>query len=453
MDIPSTPPYTNRPSSIPGEPLGHSSTMTMNIDVASPPPPTSTPGWEPPTPAGPLPRPSRQRARFGAGVLVGMAVTVAALGGFVVGQDSSTPVASPTKSTAVPALPVSVSTGSIGDLVEAARPSVVSVRQEVTQTGPLGTSQGQAAGTGFVLSADGYIVTNNHVIADGDSPVVTFADGTSEPATIVAGDPSRDLAVLRVDRADLVPLAVGDSDELRLGDQLIAVDDQSNYPAEALELPNELSGFEPNVEAIAALEPDLVLIGGDFTGLGAQLDELGVAWWDGPAALTLDDSYRQIAELGDATGNSEAADALVKEMQAGVEEIVLAAPEPAEPLSIYHELDPTLYSADSTTFIGELYSLLGLQNIADRAEGDSGGFPQLNPEFIVSADPDVIFLADTKCCAETAETVAARPGWDAIAAVRNGNVFEMDDDVASRWGPRVVEYLRIVSGAVQQAAG
>ena len=223
MDNPSTPPYTNRPSSIPGEPLGHSSTMTMNIDVASPPPPTSTPGWEPPTPAGPSPRPSRHRARFGAGVLVGMAVTGAALGGFVVGQDSSTPVASPTKSTTVPALPVSVSTGSIGDLVEAARPSVVSVRQEVTQTGPLGTSQGQAAGTGFVLSADGYIVTNNHVIADGDSPIVTFADGTSEPATIVAGDPSRDLAVLRVDRADLVPLAVGDSDELRLGDQLIAV--------------------------------------------------------------------------------------------------------------------------------------------------------------------------------------------------------------------------------------
>ena len=122
------------------------------------------------------------------------------------------------------AQPVSVSTGSIGDLVEAVRPSVVSVRQEVTQTGPLGqTSRGQAAGTGFVLSADGYIVTNNHVIAEGDSPVVTFADGTTEPATIVAGDPSRDLAVLKVDRTDLVPLAVGDSDDLRLGDQLIAV--------------------------------------------------------------------------------------------------------------------------------------------------------------------------------------------------------------------------------------
>ncbi len=80
----------------------------------------------------------------------------------------------------------------------------MSVRQEVTQTGPLGqTSSGQAAGTGFVLSADGYIVTNNHVIAEGDSPVVTFADGTTESATIVAGDPSRDLAVLKVDRTDL----------------------------------------------------------------------------------------------------------------------------------------------------------------------------------------------------------------------------------------------------------
>jgi len=153
-----------------------------------------------------------------------MALTGAAVGGFAVGQDSSSITSSPTTEPNVVAEPVSVSTGSIGDLVEAARPSVVSVRQEVTQTGPLGgTSRGRAAGTGFVLSADGYIVTNNHVIADGDSPVVTFADGTTEPATIVAGDPSRDLAVLRVDRTDLVPLAVGDSDELRLGDQLIAV--------------------------------------------------------------------------------------------------------------------------------------------------------------------------------------------------------------------------------------
>jgi len=209
VEDPVAPPYADRPSPIPNEPLG---------------PPLAAPSWEPPAPTGSAPRPQRHRARFGAGVLVGMALTGAAIGGFAVGQDSSTTISSPTAAPSVVAEPVSMSTGSIGDLVEAARPSVVSVRQEVTQTGPLGnTSRGRAAGTGFVLSADGYIVTNNHVIAEGDTPVVTFADGTSEPATIVAGDPSRDLAVLRVDRTDLVPLAVGDSDEVRLGDQLIAV--------------------------------------------------------------------------------------------------------------------------------------------------------------------------------------------------------------------------------------
>jgi putative serine protease PepD len=149
-------------------------------------------------------------------------VTAAAIGGYVAGQDSTPAVE--TSAPAVSAQPVSSTSGSIADLVEGARPSIVAVRQQVTQSNPTGgTAQGQAAGTGFVLSADGYIVTNNHVIADGDETTVTFADGSEESATVVAGDPSRDLAVLKVDRTDLVPLAVGDSDDLRLGDQLIAV--------------------------------------------------------------------------------------------------------------------------------------------------------------------------------------------------------------------------------------
>ena len=210
METPVAPPYRNPLSGIPGEPP---STWA--------PPAARTPA---PTPAEPSTPRSRGSARFGAGVLVGMALTGAAVGGYTIGQQDSPTAAVPTTTPPVAAQDVSVSTGSISDLVAAVRPSVVSVRQEVTQTGPLGqTSRGQAAGTGFVLSADGYIVTNNHVIAEGDSPVVTFADGTTEPATIVAGDPSRDLAVLKVDRADLVPLAVGDSDDLLLGDQLIAV--------------------------------------------------------------------------------------------------------------------------------------------------------------------------------------------------------------------------------------
>ncbi len=236
------------------------------------------------------------------------------------------------------------------------------------------------------------------------------------------------------------------------GDLLVAVDDFSYYPAEALELPNELSGFEPNIEAIAAFEPDLVLIGGDFTGLGDQLAELGIASWDGPAAVTISDTYAQIEQLGAATGQVAEAAELVSSMQARIDEIVAATPNSEVPFSYYHELDPTYFSADSSTFIGEVYSLLGLVNIADADESESFGFPQLNAEVIIDSNPDLIFLADTKCCAETAETVAARPGWDAIAAVQNGNVIEMDDDIASRWGPRIVDYLEAVAAAVEQAA-
>jgi len=232
------------------------------------------------------------------------------------------------------------------------------------------------------------------------------------------------------------------------GDQLVAVDQFSDYPTDAQALPNELSAFDNNIEAIAAYEPDLVLIGGDFNGLGPQLDELGIAWWDGPAAVTLDDTYRQIEELGAATGREPEAVALVASMQTQIDEIVAATPTPDEPLTVFHELDDTLFSLDSTTLFGELYGLLGLQNIADTAEGNSGGYPQLSAEFVVSADPDFIFLADTKCCGQSLETVAARDGWADMAAVQSGNVIELDDDVASRWGPRVVEFLAAVSDAV-----
>jgi iron complex transport system substrate-binding protein len=299
-----------------------------------------------------------------------------------------------------------------------------------------------ACGDGGDESADG--TTGASTV-----PAATATEDTT--AVTAAGTAGPDDAPERI--VSLSPTHTEMLFAIGAGDLLVAVDDNSNFPAAALELPNDLSGFEPNVEAIAAYEPDLVVIGGDFTGLGVQLDALGIEWWDGPAALTLDDTYAQIEELGAVTGQADEATALVEDMQADIDEIVGSTPRPPEPLTIYHELDPTYYSADSTTFVGELYSLFGLRNIADGAEGDSGGFPQLNAEFIVSADPDLIFLADTKCCGESPDTVAARPGWDAIAAVRNGNVFPMDDDIASRWGPRVVDYLTAVSAAVQQATG
>jgi len=233
------------------------------------------------------------------------------------------------------------------------------------------------------------------------------------------------------------------------GDQVIAVDDQSNYPAEAAAVQTDLSGYTPNVEAIAAYEPDLVVTSGDQT-LTDQLEAIGLTVWSGESATSFDEAYAQIEQLGAATGHIAEAAELVGQMQSELDALTADLPTSEVPLTIFHELSADGYSATSSTFIGQVYELFGLRNIADAAEDDSG-YPQLNAETIIQANPDLIFLADTKCCGESLETVGARDGWDQITAVQNGNVFEMDDDVASRWGPRFVEYAAQVRDAVEQA--
>ncbi len=230
------------------------------------------------------------------------------------------------------------------------------------------------------------------------------------------------------------------------GEQVIAVDDRSYYPPEAPV--TNLSGFEPNVEAIAGYIPDLVVLDYDPGEVVKSLEKIEIPVLVQPAAATLDDTYAQLEALGEATGRAEGAEEVIGSMQAEIETIVASVPDTTEGLTYYHELDPTYYSATSETFIGQVYSLLGLENIADEAPKSGSGYPQLSQEYILDADPDLIFLADTKCCDQTAEAVADRPGWDQITAVANGGVIEMDEDIASRWGPRVVDFLQAAADAV-----
>lgn len=229
------------------------------------------------------------------------------------------------------------------------------------------------------------------------------------------------------------------------GDQVVAVDSMSNYPADAAI--TDLSAYEPNVEAISEFDPDLVVIGDDFTGLAEQLTAIGIESWVSAAPATLDEVYAQIADLGVTVGHGEEATALADSMKADIEEIVSATPVVPEGTSYFLELDDTLYTVTSNTFIGSLYELFGLRNIADAAEGDTD-YPQLSAEFLVSQDPTLIFLADTKLGA-SAETISARPGWDALSAVAAGNIVELDDDIASRWGPRLVDYVAAIAKALE----
>jgi iron complex transport system substrate-binding protein len=232
------------------------------------------------------------------------------------------------------------------------------------------------------------------------------------------------------------------------GEQVVAVDEFSYYPPEAPT--TKLSGLEPNVEAIAKYEPDLVLASDDTGDLESALEALGIPLFVAPAAQTLDDSYNQIEQLGAVTGNLDKATDLVASMRSEIDVLVDSIPNFDQPPTYYHELDQTYFSVTSDTFVGQVYSLVGLRNIADEAKGAGSQYPQLSAEYIIKADPDIIFLADTKCCDQSEATVSKRPGWSGIDAVRNGAIVELDDDIASRWGPRVVDYLRDVVEGVSE---
>jgi iron complex transport system substrate-binding protein len=241
----------------------------------------------------------------------------------------------------------------------------------------------------------------------------------------------------------LSPTATENLFAIGAGKQVIAVDDQSDYPKIAPR--TKLSGYTPNVEAIAKYKPDMVVIANDVKGLRASLKKLKIKVVYQPAAADVAGSYRQMRHLAVLTGHIDQANRVIKAMDNKIRAAITSVPRSR--LTYYHELDPTLYSAKSNTFIGRVYELFGLVNIADKAPGSA--YPKLSAEYVVAANPDLIFLADSKCCKQTLSTVSARPGWSNIAAVKNGKVIAVDDSIASRWGPRVVQYVQAVAKALK----
>ncbi len=280
------------------------------------------------------------------------------------------------------------------------------------------------------------------VSPSGSFPVsISAANGTvrveSRPDAIVSLSPT----------ATVMLYAIG------AGSQVKAVDKYSDYPKQAPR--TTLDDLSPNVEAIVSYRPDLVVVPGDSSGLTARLKPFGIPVLSLPPASTLADAYAQYDQLGLATGHVQAAQAEAARVKAQIAQVVREAPKSNVGQTYYYELDQTYYSVTSSTFIGKVLGLLGLRNIADRAPSaaSSGGYPQLSAEFIVQSNPDWVFLADTICCGQTAHTVAARPGWSTMKAVQKGQVVGLNDDVASRWGPRIVNLLQTVENALKKHPG
>ena len=285
------------------------------------------------------------------------------------------------------------------------------------------------------------------------TPAASPAANSSFPATVSAANGAVHIGSRPTAIISLSPTSTEMLYAIGAGGQVKAVDNDSDYPPQAPK--TKLSGFQPNVEAIAAHKPDLVVVDANTSGLVNRLAAFKIPVLVMPAAAKVSDVYAQFDELGRATGHLTQAERENARLRSQLAQIAAAEPHHSAPLTYYYELDQTYYSVTSDTFVGQLLHLLGMKSIADTAKGAAaaGGYPQLSSEFIIKANPDYIILADTLCCRQSAASVAKRSGWSGLTAVKDGHIIALNDDIASRWGPRITNLLRTVEAATAKGSG
>jgi iron complex transport system substrate-binding protein len=267
------------------------------------------------------------------------------------------------------------------------------------------------------------------------------------PVTIHAanGDVVISKQPLRI--VSISPTTTEDLFAVGAGKQVVAVDEDSDYPKQAPR--TKLSGLSPNAEAIAQYKPDLVILSYPGPVIG-QLEKLGIPVLEEPAVDRIAQAYEQIRQVGAATGHVAQATKLVRGMEVQLTRLIRSVPKAHRHLRVYHELTPDYYTATSETFIGRVYKLFGFTNIADAADTTHSGYPQLSAEYILTANPQVVVLADSVCCQQSAATVATRAGWSQLDAVKKHRVIAVDDSVASRWGPRLVNFVAAIAAAAKR---
>ena len=280
------------------------------------------------------------------------------------------------------------------------------------------------------------------------------ASAAGFPLTVTAENGAVTVKAVPARIVSLSPTATEDLYAVGAGHQVVAVDQDSDYPAGAPV--TSMSGLTPNIEAIAKYNPSLVFASENTGGLVSGLTKLGVPVLIEPAAATISAAYAQIEQIGQATGHAAQAVSVVAGMKQQIAADVQKAGSGHADLSYYWELSASpFYSVTSATFIGQVVGLFGLKNIADAASKPAdGGYPELSQEYIVTAKPQIIFLADNEAAdgGQTPAIVAKRPGWSGIPAVQDHEVIGLNDDIASRWGPRLPRLVAEIAQAVEQAS-
>ena len=293
--------------------------------------------------------------------------------------------------------------------------------------------------------------TSTSASASSAAPSVSAAAATF-PVTVTAANGAVTIKSRPARIVSLDPTSTEDLYAIGAGPQVVAVDQDSNYPAGVPK--TGLSGLTPNIEAIAKYNPSLVVASQNSGGLVSGMTKLGIPVLIEPAVATLDAAYAQIQQVGEATGHAAQAATVVTSMKQQIAADVGKAGTAHKGATYYWELSASpYYSAASSTFIGQVVGLFGLKNIADAASKPAdGGYPQLSQEYIVTAKPQIIFLADNEAAdgGQSPAVVAKRPGWSGIPAVQNNEIIGLNDDIASRWGPRLPLLVAEIAAAIEQ---
>lgn len=219
--------------------------------------------------------------------------------------------------------------------------------------------------------------------------------------------------------------------------RLVGVDQASDYPDSVQQLPQLGSGLEPNIEAIVALQPDVVLLA-KSSRAGERLESLGLK------VVVLEpkthaDVQRVLLTLAALLGVGDA-QIIWRSIEAGVAAAAQSVPPKVRGARVYFEVSQGPYAAGESSFIGETLSRLGARNIVPAGLGP---FPKLNPEFVVRANPDVLMVGQ-----RSADGLPARPGWSSIRALREQRVCvftSAEGNVLVRPGPRMAEGARLMA--------
>ena len=219
--------------------------------------------------------------------------------------------------------------------------------------------------------------------------------------------------------------------------RLVGVDRYSNFPAQVKALPQVGGGIDPNIEAVVALKPDVVLMATSSRGV-SRLEALGlkVLAMEPRSAAS---AQKVMLRLGELLQVSDAA-RIWRTIDAGVLAAAQSLPRRAKPLRVYYEVSVGGFAAGPSSFIGETMARLGVQNIVTP---DLGPFPRINPEYVVRADPDIVMVGQRNVLG-----MAQRPGWAGMRALRDKRVCVFtteESDVLVRPGPRMAEGARLLA--------